>query len=44
VDNGIVYVCSESSDSDCLKLEENYLPEYSSTEARCGKTEFKVEN
>ena len=53
VQDGDVYICAENipagsllKDSDwnnCEKLPESYLPEWTTTNATCGKNEFKVE-
>jgi len=39
-----IYICNSWSIQDCKKLQEDYLPEYVTTEARCGKSEFKIES
>lgn len=44
VHDGWIYICNSASPEDCKKLQEDYLPEYVTTEARCGKSEFKVES
>ncbi len=42
--DGWIFICNSWSGEDCKKLQEDYLPEYVSTEPRCGKSEFKVES
>gem|GEM_PF-6268862 len=43
--DGKVLICNSKNGEDiCSELEENYLPEHVSTEARCGKTEFKIDD
>lgn len=44
VHDGWIYICNSWAVEDCKKLQEDYLPAYARTEARCGKTEFKVES
>jgi signal peptidase I len=39
-----IYICNSWAAEDCKKLQESYLPEYVTTEARCGKEEFKIES
>lgn len=40
--NGGVNICQTGSDEACFKLKEDYLPEGTLTEARCGITAFDV--
>ncbi|MFZ2150850.1 MAG: signal peptidase I [Candidatus Absconditicoccaceae bacterium] len=44
IHDGGIYICNSGAVEDCKKLEENYLPDYVTTEARCGKSEFKIES
>ncbi len=44
VKDGWVYICDSNNLVDCKKLDEDYIPDYVNTEARCGKTEFKIES
>jgi len=39
-----IYICDSWSVQNCQRLQEDYIPEYVTTEARCGKSEFKVES
>jgi len=44
IKNWWIYICNSWSLDNCQRLQEDYIPEYVTTEARCGKDEFKVES